>query len=84
MTECLGTNDKGGELLRCIHCRGEMKRGTAPVHIDRDGCHLALDRVPAWVCGQCAEAYFEEKEVEAIQDLVRSLEEKAEGLARKA
>ncbi len=70
--------------MKCIHCRGEMKRGTAPLHIDRNGCHLTLDSVPAWVCQQCGEAYFEEQEVEAIQDLVRSVEEKAEGLASTA
>jgi YgiT-type zinc finger domain-containing protein len=58
-----------------------MKRGAAPFHVDREGCHLLLDTVPAWVCAQCGEAYFEEKEVDAIQDLVRSLQEKAKGLA---
>jgi uncharacterized protein with PIN domain len=40
-----------------------------------------LDAVPAWVCEQCGEAYFEEKEVDTIQDLVRSIEAKAEALA---
>jgi YgiT-type zinc finger domain-containing protein len=67
--------------MKCIHCQGEMKRGTAPFHVDREGCHLLLDTVPAWVCAQCGEAYFEEKEVDAIQNLVRSLQEKAKGLA---
>ncbi len=67
--------------MKCIHCQGEMKRGAAPFHVDREGCHLLLDTVPAWVCAQCGEAYFEEKEVDAIQDLVRSLQEKAKGLA---
>ena len=58
-----------------------MKRGTTPLHVDRKGCHLTLDAVPAWVCAQCGEAYFEEKEVDAIQDLIRSVEQKARGLA---
>ncbi len=57
-----------------------MKRGTAPFHIDRKGCHLMLERVPAWVCEQCGEAYFEEKQVDAIQDLVLSIEHKAQGI----
>ena len=39
-----------------------------------------LDAVPAWVCEQCGEAYFEEKEVDTIQDLVRAIEAKAEAL----
>ena len=67
--------------MKCMHCRGEMKPGTTPFHIDRKGCHVTLDRVPAWVCEQCGEFYFEEKEVSAIQALVKALEEKADALA---
>ena len=66
--------------MKCIHCQGEMKRGVAPFHVDRKGCHLILDAVPAWVCEQCGEAYFEEKEVDAMQDMVQSVEQKAESL----
>ena len=39
-----------------------------------------LDAVPAWVCEQCGEAYFEEKEVDAIQEFVTSMEQKAQAL----
>jgi len=67
--------------MKCIHCQGQMRRATAPFHIDRKGCHLMLNTVPAWVCEQCGEAYFEEREVDTIQDLVRSIESKAEALA---
>ncbi len=63
--------------MKCAHCQGVMKRGTAPLHIDRNGCHLVIDRVPAWVCEQCGEAYFEEREVAAIQELIKSVEEKS-------
>jgi YgiT-type zinc finger domain-containing protein len=62
--------------MKCIHCQGEMKRGTTPFHVDRKGCHLLLDAVPAWVCAQCGEPYFEEKEVNAIQDLIASVEKR--------
>ena len=48
------------------------------MHVDRKGCHVVLDKVSAWVCGQCGEVYFEEKEVKAIQDLILSVEQKAE------
>lgn len=57
-----------------------MRRGTTPFHIDRKGCHLTLDAVPAWICEQCGEAYFEETEVDAIQDLARSVEQKANAM----
>ena len=66
--------------MKCIHCKGEMKRGTAPFHIDRKGCHLTLDRVPAWVCSQCGETYFEAAEVDAIQDLIQSVEQKTHAI----
>lgn len=75
--------DKGQEM-KCIHCQGQMKRGTTPLHIDRKGCHLLLDSVPAWVCTQCGEPFFEEAEVDAIQDLVDSVEKQASALALSA
>ena len=58
-----------------------MTRGTAPFHVDRRDVHLSLDHVPAWVCPQCGEAYFEEAEVEAIQAILRTVDEQAERLA---
>ena len=63
--------------MKCIHCQGNMKKGSAPVHIDRIGGHLMLDAVPAWVCQQCGEAYFEEQEVDIIQDIIQTIEQKA-------
>ena len=69
--------------MKCIYCQGEMKRSTTPFHVDRKGYHLLLDSVPAWVCEQCGEVYFEEKEVDAIQDLVKALNEKAHELEPK-
>ena len=58
-----------------------MERGTTTLHVDRKGCHLMLDAVPAWVCQQCGEGYFEEEEVDAIQELVEPVEEKARALS---
>lgn len=70
--------------MTCVHCRGEMARRTAPLHVDREGCHVVLDAVPAWVCQQCGEPYFEEREVDAIQALVRSVAESASKIAATA
>lgn len=66
--------------MKCIHCGGEMKRDRTPFHTDRQGCHVTLDAVPAWVCGQCGEAYFEEKEVDAIQKLIKAVEQEVRAL----
>ena len=67
--------------MRCIHCRGKMRKGSVPFQIDRKGYHLLLDAVSAWVCTQCGEAYFEEAEVDAIQEAIRSLDKRTEKLA---
>ena len=48
--------------------------------MDRHGYHLRLDRVPICVCGQCGEAYFESREVEAIQDEIGALDRQARRL----
>ena len=66
--------------MKCIHCQGSMKKGTAPVHIDRKGCYLTLDNVPAWICGQCGETYFEETEVTVVQELITAIDPKAHPL----
>ena len=62
--------------MKCMYCQGEMTRGVTHFHVDRKGCHLTLDAVPAWVCRQCGEAYFEGGEIEVIQSLVELLDEK--------
>lgn len=67
--------------MKCIHCKGEMEYNTAPFQINRKSYHLMLDAIPAWVCTQCGEDYFEKAEVEAIQEVLRSLDEKTEKLA---
>ena len=74
------TNTEQGEKMKCIYCQGQMIRGATPFHVDRKGCHLMLEAVPAWICEQCGESYFEENEVDAIQDLVLSLETKVDAL----
>ena len=67
--------------MTCIHCKGKMRRGSTPFHIDRKSYHLLLDAVPAWICTQCGEVYFEEAEVYTIQQAIRSLDKRTEKLA---
>jgi len=53
-----------------------MVRGKTSYTLNRQGYHLVIDEVPAWICRQCGEAYFEEEEVDAIQDLIKTLDSK--------
>lgn len=67
--------------MKCMYCQDEMARGNVPFYIDRKNVRLALDNVPAWICAQCGEAYFEEAEVNAVQDIVRAVDEQTGKLA---
>ena len=70
--------------MKCLYGQGTMARGTAPFHIDRKGYQLILDMIPAWVCAQCGEAYFEETVVEAIQQVIRAVDKHTESLVLSA
>ncbi|MFB3891612.1 MAG: YgiT-type zinc finger protein [Phycisphaerae bacterium] len=63
--------------MRRVYCQGQMKRRPVSMHVDRGSCHLTLDDVPAWVCQQCGEPYFEGTEVDAFQDLLKTIEKKS-------
>jgi len=67
--------------MKCMHCQGEMKRGHAPFHIDRNGYHVMWDAIPAWVCSQCGEAYFEPREVAEIQAALKELDKRSSKLS---
>ena len=67
--------------MECAHCRGKMVRQKVPFQVDREGDHLTLESVPAWVCTQCGEPYFEAAEVDAIQDALKLMDERAEKIA---
>jgi len=67
--------------MKCMHCQGKMKKGTAPFHIDRKSYHLTLDEVPAWICQQCGEAYFDEPEVDSIQKIIQTVETQTDKLS---
>lgn len=70
--------------MECFHCRGRMERGTAPFSIHRKGYQIHWDAVPAWVCSQCGEPYFEAKEVDAIQRVLQLVDEQSAPLTSAA
>lgn len=61
--------------MKCMFCGGEMEKKNVPYSIDRRGYHLYLREVPACVCSQCGENYFEEEDVEEIQVIIRTIEQ---------
>jgi YgiT-type zinc finger domain-containing protein len=51
-----------------------MAPGKTTYSIHRKGYHLVIDEVPALVCAQCGEPYFEEESVKLIQELIRDVD----------
>jgi len=68
--------------MKCFHCGGEMKRGKTTYTVNRKGYHLLIHEVPAWICTQCREVYFEGEEVDSIQEVIKSIDEKIGKLRR--
>ncbi len=60
--------------MDCFHCKGNMIKSSAPFSANRHGYHIAWDAIPAWVCTQCGEAFFEENEVSHIQKALQQVD----------
>ena len=62
-------------MMECLCCKAQMRQGTAPFSIDRNGYHVTWDAIPAWVCDQCGESLFETHEVDKIQKILTVLDQ---------
>lgn len=60
--------------MECFYCKGKMKRGKTAYTVSRKRYHFVLDDMPAWLCTQCGEAHFEEKEVTEIQKMLSKID----------
>jgi YgiT-type zinc finger domain-containing protein len=66
--------------MECFHCRGKLVRRTVNYTANRKGYHLIIDDVPAWICEQCGEPLFDESTVDAIQEMLRQVDEQLQKL----
>jgi len=64
--------------MDCLFCKGKMKKATTAYTINRKGYHLYIEKIPTYLCTQCGEKYFDEKETRAIQDMLKVFEKKLE------
>jgi YgiT-type zinc finger domain-containing protein len=67
--------------MECFYCKGELVRGTVSYTANRQGYHLIIDDVPAWVCKQCNEPLFEEETVTTIQHSLQEVDNQIRKLA---
>jgi YgiT-type zinc finger domain-containing protein len=60
--------------MECLYCKGKMVKAQAPLSLERRQYHIYWKELPAWVCTQCGEAYFETEEVAKVQRILRMLD----------
>ncbi len=68
--------------MECMYCKGQLTRRKVSYTANRNGYHLIIDDVPAWVCRQCGEALFDEETVDAIQSMLREMDRQRAQLTR--
>ena len=68
--------------MRCLLCNGEMEKSHVAYTIDRKGYHMYIEKIPAHVCVQCGERFFDEQEVAAIQEMIEVLESKLQEIQK--
>ena len=67
--------------MKCDTCHIQMKQIKSVYIIERSGYRLMLQNVLAYVCPQCEAQYFDEAEIDAIQQMVEHLEADMEVLS---
>jgi len=60
--------------MKCMLCDGTLEKTQIPYTVNRKGYHLFVEKVPAHICTQCGEKYFDEAEATAIQQALINFE----------
>ena len=56
--------------MHCLICKtGDVAPGTTTFSVERGPMTLVIKGVPARVCGQCGEAYFDEATTKHIEEI---------------
>ncbi len=56
--------------MKCVICKtGTTQRGSTNSLFNRNGSFVIVKDIPAQVCTQCGEAYFDEKTTEELYNL---------------
>lgn len=62
------------EERRCEICLAPMEQELQDYEVEHAGQRLRLEEVPVWVCIQCGEIVVDDEVVEAVEELLHSIE----------
>lgn len=61
--------------MKCFVCKGELQEKKVNYFVDLDNTIIIIKEVPAKVCSQCGEKYFEDEISKNIEKIVEQLKE---------
>jgi len=61
--------------VNCFICKGELKEKKVNYMVDLENTIIIIKGVPAKVCSECKEQYFDDKTSENIEKIVNSLKD---------
>lgn len=56
--------------MNCFMCKGQMSMGIVNHIVDIEGSIIIIKNVPANVCKQCGEAFFDNDTVKKLESIV--------------
>lgn len=68
--------------MECTNCQGQLVRSQISYTANRQGYHLIIDEVPAWVCEQCSEPLFDAETVDVLQAMLHEVDKRLARLPR--
>lgn len=60
--------------MKCSVCKSDMVQETSTYKTEINGEEVIIEDVPIWVCEQCDSSFLDDEVIEAIEDMLASLE----------
>ncbi len=60
--------------MNCSVCKGNMVQEATNYKTEINGEEVIIEDVPIWVCEQCDASFLDDDVIEAIEDMLASLE----------
>ena len=70
-----GYEDKEERIMDCFMCKGEVIEKKVNYMVDLESTIIIIKGVPAKVCAQCGEQYFDDQTSENIESIVNKLKD---------
>lgn len=70
-----GYENKEGNIMECFICKGELIEKKVNYMVDLEKTIIIIKGVPAKVCSECGEQYFDDETSQNIESIVNKLKD---------